>query len=155
MDNQVTIFKVDSTRIHDIELPVGSTVAQLRAILHEGGYDVADAQATVIRAEEGDKLIGRNECYVLKKGDTVEFSTRDLDLPATRTRLKEAAARAETEAQERMKQEAAAAAGHAPDTEAGCGECRKCAGKEGETVKFAGGRIEIKTTPDGIVIMVR
>jgi hypothetical protein len=144
----ITLFQVESSRIHDIELTPGSTVRNLRTILQEGGYDVVEAEVTVNRKAEGDKVIGRVDNYVLKPGDTVEFKTQKLDLPATCSALKDAAEKQqEKEQQERKCRECARS------------QCEGCAKpqpkKEGEKVTVAGGRVTIETTENGLIISVR
>lgn len=76
-----TVFNVSSNRIRDIKLNPGTTVGQLRQILHGAGYDVVEATAHVDR-EEGGTLHGFVENYVLREGDGVRFTTFDSDLPA-------------------------------------------------------------------------
>lgn len=157
MDKMVTLFQVESSRIHDIELTPGSSVGTLRGILHQAGYDVVEAEATVNRYAEQDKLIGRNEGYVLQPGDTVEFATKKLELPATKQALeeearqaKEAAEQAAKEAQEAARQAAQDALSDRPH---GCHTCQGGCGNGGITL--AEGRISIERTPNGIVITVR
>lgn len=60
-----TVFNVSSNRIRDIKLNPGTTVGQLRQILHGAGYDVVEATAHVDR-EEGGTLHGFVENYVLR-----------------------------------------------------------------------------------------
>lgn len=143
----ITLFQVESSRIHDIELTPGSTVRNLRTILQEGGYDVVEAEVTVNRKAEGDKVIGRVDNYVLKPGDTVEFKTHKLDLPATRSALMDAAEKQqEKEQQERKCHECARAT---------CEECRKPQQKgEGEKVTVADGHVTIETTENGLIIRI-
>jgi hypothetical protein len=155
MDKMVTLFQVESSRIHDIELTPGSSVGTLRGILHEAGYDVVEAEATVNRYAEQDKLVGRNEGYVLQPGDTVEFSTKKLELPATKQALEEEARQAKAAAEQAAKEEQeraqASQARHAGYT---CG-CHACRGGDAGDITLAEGRIRIERTPDGIVITVR
>lgn len=157
MDKMVTLFQVESSRIHDIELTPGSSVGTLRGILHQAGYDVVEAEATVNRYAEQDKLIGRNEGYVLKPGDTVEFATKKLELPATKQALEEEARQAEEAAEQAAKEAQEAARQAAQDVLAdrphGCHACQGGCGNGGITL--AEGRISIERTPNGIVITVR
>lgn len=143
----ITLFQVESSRIHDIELTPGSTVRNLRTILQEGGYDVVEAEVTVNRKAEGDKVIGRVDNYVLQPGDTVEFKTQKLDLPATRSALKDAA-----EKQQEKEQQAKTCRDCARTT---CEECRKPQPKgEGEKVTVADGHVTIETTENGLIIRI-
>ena len=146
-DKIITLFQVESSRIHDIELAPGSTVRNLRTILQEGGYDVVEAEVTVNRKAEGDKVIGRVDNYVLQPGDTVEFKTQKLDLPATRNALVDAAEQQkEKEQQEKQCRDCARSS---------CEDCRKPQPKgEGEKVTVAGGRVTIETTENGLIIRV-
>lgn len=160
MDKMVTLFQVESSRIHDIELTPGSSVGTLRGILHEAGYDVIEAEATVNRYAEQDKLIGRNEGYVLKPGDTVEFATKKLELPATKQALQEEAEKAKAAAEQAAKEaceKAQAEQARHTYIQSGlpCG-CHACQGGCGDgNITIAEGRISIERTPNGIVITVR
>ncbi len=78
----ITVFNVQSSRIQDIQLDEGKTVGDLKQILLENGCDVLQAQVTVNRFSQKDKLIGSNDAYVLQDGDTVELKTRVCSLPA-------------------------------------------------------------------------
>lgn len=143
----ITLFQVESSRIHDIELTPGSTVRNLRTILQEGGYDVVEAEVTVNRKAEGDKVIGRVDNYVLQPGDTVEFKTQKLDLPATRSALKDAA-----EKQQEKEQQAKQCRDCARSQ---CEGCRKPQPKgEGEKVTVADGHVTIETTENGLIIRI-
>lgn len=77
----ITVFNVKSDRTRDIELNEGTTVRDLKNILHASGYDVLEARAIVHRAEEDDELYGQNGGYKLREGDTVEFKTSELNIP--------------------------------------------------------------------------
>ena len=138
----VTAFQVRSNRIHDIALPDGSTVGQLKTQLSAGGYDVNAALITINRFAEGDKLIGQVDGYVLKEGDTVEFKTEKLDLPATGLRIRKMAEEAEQAAAEQAQK---------------CAACsRQCQAqpKYGPQV-LAFGRVEVTPTIDGFIVKVR
>ena len=153
----ITLFQVESSRIHDIELTPGSTVRHLRTILQEGGYDVVEAEVTVNRKAEGDKVIGRVDNYVLKPGDTVEFKTQKLDLPATRSALMDAA---EKQAEEQAKAEAKAREHVTQTVLSGklnaqrCDACRKCTGADDGKVTVADGHVTIETTENGLIIRI-
>jgi len=101
----ITVFNVVSDRIHDIELEPGTTVAQLRKRLADGGYDVAESMISVNRHSRGDILIGHNDRYALQPGDTVEFKTRKVDFPALSNAINklDATAKAERAAEEWIK----------------------------------------------------
>ena len=156
-DKIITLFQVESSRIHDIELAPGSTVRNLRTILQEGGYDVVEAEVTVNRKAEGDKVIGRVDNYVLKPGDTVEFKTQKLDLPATRNALVDAAEQQQAAAEaarDALEEKRRGECSH-DCARANCEDCRKPQPKgEGEKVTVAGGRVTIETTENGLIIRV-
>lgn len=143
-DKMVTLFQVTSDRIHDIELTPGSTVRDLRAILMDGGYDVVEAEVKVNRRAEGDKMIGRVDGYVLQPGDTVEFNTKKLDLPASQKALKEAAARTCTQGC------AGCTAAKPQQTQAS----KAGVNVDGDKVTVADGHITIERTQNGLVITI-
>lgn len=67
-------FRVRSTRIKDIELKAGQTIADLKSILHANGYDVEES--TKVRVIRHDAIvIGHMDHYVLNDGDCVEIDT--------------------------------------------------------------------------------
>ena len=76
-----TVFNVVSDRVNDIQIPRGTRVGMLREILRRSGYDVKDAKIAVCRMSQEDKLVGETASYALQEGDTVEFTTRVIDLP--------------------------------------------------------------------------
>jgi len=73
-----TVCKIDSKRIRDAKVREGITVGGFRKALD--GCDVKDSYCKVQRKDKG-LLIGRNDDYVLKDGDTLEFITRETKLP--------------------------------------------------------------------------
>lgn len=143
----ITAFQVRSNRIHDINLPDGTTVGKLKEILQGAGYDVNAALISVNRFAESDTLIGQVEQYVLKTGDTVEFKTEKIDMPATRNAVQaivnEAAAAPK----------ATASKPAAPCCSCGCKQ-RESAPQRG-VVLHADGNVEIVQIPEGLLIKVR
>lgn len=82
-------FRVQSDRISDIEVPSGSTVADLRSSLFAKCYDVRDARVRVRRRREKDVLVGKVDSYRLGAGDAVEFCTESMHLPVAERLEKE------------------------------------------------------------------
>lgn len=67
-------FRVQSTRIKDIELSNHTTIKELKNILAASGYDVNEA--TKVRVIRNDGIvIGQMNDYVLRDADCVEIDT--------------------------------------------------------------------------------
>lgn len=93
------IFNVSSTRINNIELDEGKTIADLQEMLYQNGYDVSEADITVIRSSKGDKLVGQVGTYEPVDGDIVEFTTGEIDTPKLYKVIEDLDAKAKAKAQ--------------------------------------------------------
>lgn len=68
-------FRVQSTRIKDIELSNHTTIKELKNILAASGYDVNEATNVRVIRKDGI-VIGQMNDYVLRDADCVEIDTR-------------------------------------------------------------------------------
>ena len=134
------LFSVKSDRIHDIKLDESTTVGQLREILHNAGYDVLQAKATVTRYRQDDTLVGQVDGYTLASGDAVSFSTVEAQTPNLDADLKELMG------------------GYEPGCS--CGACSRercssdcrCAGDEHEV--FKSDKVVVTADNDGVTVRV-
>lgn len=76
------MFSVHSSRISDIILDEGTTVARFKDMLAADGYDVKEALPVLTRHATKDSVIGGIDFYVIQEGDSVDFMTKKAATPA-------------------------------------------------------------------------
>jgi len=73
-------FHVRSNRISQMEVDTPHTVAEIREMLAQAGFDVRDSHVTIIR-KDNTALIGHTDGYVPGNTDIVRFDTSTVHLP--------------------------------------------------------------------------
>lgn len=118
-----TMFSVHSSRVSDIRLDEGTTVARFRDILANDGYDVSDAFAMLTRHGSKDTVIGCIDFYVINEGDSVDFVTRKAATPVLSGMLEESvreAAKKDKEAERPEPAKPSAPKGHSCTCDCKC-----------------------------------
>lgn len=135
------LFNVKSDRIHDIKLDESTTVGQLREILHNAGYDVLQAKATVTRYRQNDTLVGQVDGYTLANGDAVSFNTTEAQTPNLDAELKELMGEYRPE-------------GNSSHCKCGCCSNSNCEHAEDEREVFKSEDVVVTADKDGVTVRI-
>lgn len=82
-------FHVRSNRISQMEVDGNKTVAEIREMLAQAGFDVQESHVTIIR-KDNTALIGHTDGYVPGNTDIVRFDTSTVNLPLAERAYREA-----------------------------------------------------------------
>lgn len=84
-------FHVRSNRISQMEVDGYKTVGEIRELLSRAGFDVREANVTVLR-QDGTAVIGHTEGYIPSASDIVRFDTETVHMPLAEKAYREATA---------------------------------------------------------------